>query len=234
MKDEDDNPREKEKAPIWMVSFADVTALTLTFFVLLFSMSTFKINEFIAVTSDITVSDSITPNVTPAPISERAIDKSREIKGLSLDYVYRLLESKIKALNLENEIFLTKKNDLIVITMSDEVLFYPDSFELSRDAQQALFDISSVLTPINNQVDILGHAQPASADINDITTWELSLLRALTVSKNLVDNGYSKSLSIIGSADGFFDDIDQSLTLEQRNLLSKRVDIIIRENISGQ
>jgi chemotaxis protein MotB len=228
-------PDEKEKPPIWMVSFADVTALTLTFFVLLFSMSTFKINEFIAVTSSLSVTNTPSSNINPLPTSDRAIDQKKEIQALPIDYVYQLLSSKIKTAKYNDVAFIEKKEHVIVLTLSDKTLFESGSFNLSRNAQQLIFGLVPILNSFGNQIDVIGHVSPKPDDqAENRTVWDVSLLRALTVSRALTNGGYNKKLSILGNADGFFNDLDPSLSLAQKQTLGKRVDIIIRSSASGQ
>lgn len=226
---------EKEKPPIWLVSFGDVTALVLTFFVLLFSMSTFKTNEFIAVTSSLNVSNSTASNINPIPTSDKTIDQSKEIKGLSLNYIHGILSEHLSKEQYAGRVFIEKRDEAIVITMSNDALFVAGKFELSSPAKQLLHEITPALNSFGNQLDIIGHVAPVPHDdaLNK-SPWDISLLRALTVSREFIKNGYDKKLAVLGSADGYFEDIDKALAPTQRQTLAKRVDIVIREAASGQ
>ena len=82
-------------APIWLLSFGDTVALMLAFFVMLFAMSSVEesnVSKLIAAITSDTPQKVLT---RPVPNSNFSIENVKVYNGLSLDYIYQLIDEKI-------------------------------------------------------------------------------------------------------------------------------------------
>jgi flagellar motor protein MotB len=76
----------------------------------------------------------------------------------------------------------------------------------------------------------VGHAAPAPQADEDLpTSWELSLIRAIAVSRVLQDSGYDKPIVTFGNGDARLGDLGSKLTFDEKSRLAQRVDILVRE-----
>ena len=83
--------------PIWMLSLADLISLLLTFFVMLFAMSSVKVDRWDEVV------DSLSQSIRPAPVdptdeptSQMNIPRVYRKPAMNLDYLSSVIEGAIR------------------------------------------------------------------------------------------------------------------------------------------
>lgn len=227
--------KEVEKSPAWLVSMGDVTALMLTFFVMLFSMSYVKSERWDEIISLLNRSDQPSEIQKPVPTSERAIPSVEVLPGLSTDYLHRVLQEKLSRDPILARARLTPLEAQVVISLPSDALFSPGSDLLSDEAKLAVRELAGVLAQVGNQVEIAGHTDPLPvADGAYPSNWDLSLARALRVATGLTDAGYKGRFSAIGMGDSRFRHLDPRLPEEERYELARRVDVVVRSEAGGQ
>ncbi|MTI11239.1 OmpA/MotB family protein [Curvivirga aplysinae] len=218
-----------EKAPAWLLSFADVSALLLAFFVMLFSMSTLKTEEYEKIISKITVKEKQEDPVRDlAPIASESIQMAAVLPAEAPEYLERILAEAIESDPVLEKARITLLNGRIIMSLPAEELFLPGSAIISSRATAALFNLSGVMSQFGNQVVVAGHTDPTPtrADIYP-SNWELSLARALSVASYLKDVGYQQELTIMGHADSQYEYLNQSIPEDRRKKLARRVDLVI-------
>lgn len=229
-------PKEKvEKSPAWLVSMGDVTALMLTFFVMLFSMSYVKSERWDEIISLLNRTTEPSEIQKPIPTSDRAIPSVEVLAGLSTDYLHRILQEKLSRDPILAKARITPLEDQVVISLQSDALFESGSDELGEEAKLAVRELAGVLAQVGNQVEIVGHTDPLPPAAGSYpSNWDLSLARALRVANALTDAGYKGNFAAIGMGDSRFRHLDPRLSEERRYELARRVDVVLRSEAGGQ
>ena len=218
---------------IWLISFTDVMALMLTFFVLLFAMSNPKTEDWERLTQNIQQNfnkyyGQALNRGAQDTISIEKVDFSR---ALDLSYLKALIDSLMTEEESLQNVTLFEQPGYLIVSLPDTLLFEPGSVSLGDGATQALFTLSEMLARIKNRVEITGHSDPRPVRSQDFpSNWELSYARAGQVAAALYRYGYDKPIQIRGAAAGRYGDLADRLPEDQRLDLSRRVDIIIMED----
>lgn len=223
---------------IWLMSFTDVMALMLTFFVLLFAMSHPKKEEWEDFSREIKQQFSkfygmaSNPGIQDGTIN---INKVNFEEARDLRFIHQLLQEQLNKVESLRGITVipqppkAEKPSRLIISMPDELLFESGSASLKARGSEALFDLQVFLDRIPNRLEVIGHADPrpipAGGDFP--SNWELSLTRAASVAAALQNYGYSKDLTIRGQASGRYQELPATLTTAQKLALARRVDIVI-------
>lgn len=218
----------------WMVTFADLLALLLTFFVLIFSMNAVQYEDWKAIVE--ALSDELNP--IRAQVSEEELQGPEATKtfdpyAISLTYLNTILDEKIADDPLLGGVSVHRLSDRLIISLPTEDFFAEDAAHLTPESAMALRKIAYSLGQIKNQISVAGHTDLAPAGPGHISNWELSLTRALAVADTLKAAGYRRHIAAFGMADSRFDDLDPNLELGRRYALAARVDIVVADTSAG-
>ena len=218
---------------MWLVSFTDVMALMLTFFVLLFAMSNPKQEEWEDFTQNIQKNFNRFHGQVFNRGKEDAINiaKINFSQALDLNYLRALMDNLIKQEPSLQVARLIDNGDSLIISLPHDILFEAGQASVKSQANKALFTIAGTLDRIKNRVEIVGHTDPRPLSSSQFpSNWELSLARAASVAAVLENVGYEKPMTIRGQASGRFDDIPETVPVAERLDLSRRVDIVVMED----
>ncbi len=223
-----------ESVPLWLITFTDVMALMLTFFVLLYSMSVPQEEKWEQ------ISNAISTNFTKLEAKPYntgsqdviAIDKINKSKALDLGYLEVVVNNYIEANKIKNIIVFQNANSLILSLPSD-LLFKSGSAEVNLKGKKMLFSLGGVLSRVKNRIEIVGHTDPrpiiGESGIYQ-NNWELSLARSSAVAMILNNVGYDKSIVVRGVSSARFDELSNDISEEERYNLSRRVDIVLMDD----
>jgi chemotaxis protein MotB len=217
----------------WMVTFTDLISLMLTFFVLVFSMSTIDIvrwNEIIN-----SLSQSLAPTAKKVKPSTTASFKNATLfrkQATNLDYLTSVLNEVLAKDELLASSKLMRLEDRLIIALPNDFFFQPGKAVLPKKAKKALFNLGGVLSNIGNKIGINGHTDPAPPTGNDYTSnWELSIGRATAVANALTRAGYAEEIVAFGYADSRFDELPDMPAAERR-VLGSRVDVVVLPTVA--
>ncbi len=224
----------KTDAPVdsngWMVIFADLTALLLTFFVLLLSMSTINTNEWAKVVN--ALSTNLGENIEGdqgEDGSDLSVQENYVPKAVDLDYLKNILVNKIQGDPILSKARIVVDSDRMTISLPSDTLFKPSSAELTERATTAVTVLGDALLVVGNRVDVAGHTDPSPISSWAYpSNWELSLARAVSVTSAFRHSGYTTDVAAIGYGDSRFFKLSTELTERERYLQARRVDVIIR------
>lgn len=227
----------KQDAPsvAWMVTFTDLVSLMLTFFVMLFSMSSVKVDVWEKMIDALnrTVDPVVVTSDTP-PSAPRNIAKTFRKRAINLDYLNAVLQENIANDPILNQSSVSMMEDRMVISLPGRILFDVNSAVLKQDAQEAIFRLGGVLRNVGNQLAVGGHTDPAPPQAGTFpSNWELSLARAGSVANELNRAGYADSIYAFGYADGRFADLSAQIVGDARFQAARRVDIIVLQTVQG-
>jgi len=214
---------------MWLITFTDLVALMLTFFVMMFAMSSVKVAEWRSIIDSLSQSLRPTEEKTPpAATSAFNIGTIFRKRASDLDYLTSVLGEAMAGDPLLSQSRLSRLEDRLIIGLPGDVVFAPGRAEPTEEGRQILFMLGGVLRNIGNRIGVNGHSMDAAqVDGGHASDWELSMARAAAVANALRRSGYTDDIIAFGYGDGrralldeFPDDI--------RDALSRRVDIVVR------
>lgn len=227
--------KEETAVPLWLVTFTDVMALMLTFFVLLYAMSETPEESWnkiaYGVSTELNQFDAKQFNAGSQDVIN--IDKISTNSGLNIMYMKRLLERTLQEKDIKG-VILTENEKRLVISLPSELLFRSGSADIKLEGKKLLFTLGGVLTRVKNNIEITGHTDPNPISGQGLfkTNWQLSLARALSVAAMLQEYGYERAATVRGLSSARFDELPENLSKKERYALARRVDIVIM-NHSG-
>ncbi|MFD2207911.1 flagellar motor protein MotB [Kiloniella antarctica] len=214
----------------WMVTFTDLVALMLTFFVLLYSMSVMEEKKWRNLVTSLSNSLTIEQRILePKPSKSLTMDPVDFVPGEDLDYLSTLIAEKVKDDPQLSKAILTRLEDRLVISLPGDLLFEPGEIKPRDEAETVLLRLGRVLRFIDNKIEIAGHADPSVQKSEGAfsSNWSLSLARADYVAGLLGKSGYKSTILSRGYGDSRYDKITDRLSETLKNSLARRVDIIV-------
>ena len=182
----------------WIIVFADLLALLLTFFVLIFSMNAIQYEDWQSVVTSL--SDHLNPSraeISKKSWAGRETTKVYDPFAISLDYLHAVLEQKVEAEEMLNGIVLYRLEDSLVITLPVEQLYESREIRLSRRGKMMLGELSLLMRQLSNRISVIGHTDltvPNSRFFS--SSWDLSLNRAVVVAGEAADGGRREHVGV--------------------------------------
>ncbi len=179
---------ECKSVPAWLTSFSDLMSLLLTFFILLYSMSTLditKARKFLSYFQGEKAQTFEQLSVVK-PIQIYTTDLAKKIE--------KILRQMLPVSGYQ---IVVAKN-YVMIRLFNRVLFKENSLELTPQAKRALDRIADIIKHLkgNYEVVVEGHTSKGEPSvpmpyIQD--SWDLSIRRATTVVRYLISKGVNPS-----------------------------------------
>ena len=223
----------------WLVSYADFITLLMVLFVVLYSMSQVNVEKYkILATSMRTAftlggaSQIVDNQINQAGgTMEDGTSKPIVIPGIpegptQSEEVAGELTAMLSSQNLGNQVSVQTNVEGVMISLSEKLIFKEGQADLPPEALQVLDTIAAMLLPIENKVRLVGHTNNTpSSNPTYPTNWELSLARATTVAKYLINSGVPPERLIV-SGQSEYAPVFPNDTEEHRQL-NARVEIVI-------
>jgi len=224
--------KEECKAPpAWLTSFGDLMSLLLTFFILLYSMSTISLEKFYQAIK----------GIVEAFGGHYVIYEERVIKGkktpIQFPDMYPKLKSRkaieeklheiremLKRMGIDSEV--AKYGTSIRLRINTDKLFPSGSDKPYREAIPLIMEMCNKLKDLDLPITIEGHTDNRPIRSKRFpSNWELSAARATSVLRLFIQCGYNpKKLSAAGC--GPYRPIAPNTTPEGR-AKNRRIEIII-------
>ncbi|MGH1399267.1 MAG: flagellar motor protein MotB [Alphaproteobacteria bacterium] len=219
---------------LWLITFTDVVALMLTFFVLLYSMSVPQEEKWEDVVDSLSsgLSKFYSPPENAGPQDTISILKIERARSLDLKYLREILERGIAENEHLKNVVMINQSDRLIVSLPQAILFEGGKTSIGTQGKRALFGLGGLLSRIRNRIEIVGHAdpRPSSSSSEYSSNWSLSLARAGEVARLLREFGYSRDIMIRGLSSARYDELSNGLNEEERLSLSRRVDIVIMQD----
>ncbi len=212
----------------WMLTFTDLVSLMLTFFVLLFSMSNVKVDQWKNVIDSLSNTLKPTPvETTPTISATFNIGTLFRKQAINLDYLAGVLRDSLKPLTQLDSARVIRLEDRLVITLPGDLLFEPGRAEMTEQAADALFILGGVFRNMDNEISVDGHTDPAPPSGNEYqSNWQLSTARAAAVANSLRRAGYREKIAAYGYSDSRYEQLPD-IEDAARRALGRRVDIVV-------
>ena len=212
--------REERATRVWLITFTDLVALMLAFFVMVFAMSSVKVSKWQNVIDSLSQTLRPSPEETvPAATSAFNIGTVFRRSASNLDYLASILAESFEQHPLLSTGTLARLEDRLVISLPGATLFPSGQSVLTEEGKQALFVLGGVLRNIGNRIAVNGHGGPGTEAGGYSSAWELTTAQAVAVANSLRQSGYTEDIIALGNASG--------------PAGSGRVDIIVRPDAGG-
>jgi chemotaxis protein MotB len=218
----------------WMLTFADLLSLILTFFVLMYAMSSLEEVRWKQITSSL--SQRLNPNQvgkTVTPTEQLSITKIDVPQAKDLQYLYTIITEKFASNEVSAKILKARlMEDELILSLPADVAFNPGTDTLAPQAKDLVGFLGDVVGTIGNHIDVVGHADPNPIKEGGAfpSNWELSLSRAMVVADMLKYHGYMYKINVFGRASSTLENLSGEVPEAERYQYLRRVDIVIRHN----
>jgi chemotaxis protein MotB len=217
----------------WIVSFADLLSLLLSFMVMIFAMSSVERappQEPVKTLAVETLAETVNwpERELPAAAARLSIERGKPTEALDLDYLAAVLETTLAADRLLRDTSIRRRENSLVLAIPGDLLFAPGEVRVPEEVRPALDALAHVLGNVTNRISILGHADPEPVgDGGDYpSNWELSLARALAVAETLEQAGLGRPVNCYGLADSRYDAL-QGTSESGRRSMARRVELVV-------
>ncbi len=223
----------------WLVSYADFITLLMVLFVVLYSMGQVNVEKYKQLAESMKSAFTLggASQVVDSQINEAGGDsedgtsKPIVVPGIpegptQTEEVAGQLTAMLSSQNLGNQVSVQTNIEGVLISLSERLIFKNDQTDLPPEAMQVLDTIVEMMRPIENKVRLVGHTNntPSTNPLYP-TNWELSLARATSVAKYLINAGIAPERFII-AGQGEYSPVFPNDT-EQHKEMNARVEIII-------
>lgn len=221
-------------APAWMVTFADMMTLMLTFFVLLVSMSVIDERRKLIVLGSVLgtfgaadrTDNLFTPEPTKDTFDPGPVD--------SFEKLARIRESLWE--DVQDDINFQSNKFVDIISITDEVLFRPGETELTPEGFRLLDRILPILLEIKHPILLGGHTSTLREEEGEDyqvnfdregpdPSWKISLYRVLSIYDYLLRRGVSPDSLRVESFAKFRPRYSDQSPFGRRH--NRRVDIVL-------
>lgn len=226
----------EEEGGSWMDTYGDMVTLILTFFVLLFSMSTMEKSkvQYIAqafssqgkVVNEVVAGEEKVENPQGNLIEEAMLNGTGGAPE-TFEQLYQYLQEAVAAAGMGESVEVSMSASSVYLQFRDNVFFAPNSSILLDSGKEILDSIGPGIKDVES--DILGlrvNGHTAEAAGSPVDDYALSGQRAIAVSQYLRDQGHLDASLISSAAFGKYHSIDTNETEEGRRR-NRRVEIVI-------
>ncbi len=220
--------------PGWLVSFGDLMSLLLTFFILLYSMSTVSVEKFYQSVRGITEafggrtltheSRTLFPNKVELQF-EKMHPKLKKKKLLKKELMQ--IKQMLSRAGLEAEVI--EHGDKFVLRLKSDKIFPPGSAIPSTEVVPYLTAFCEKFKKSGYKIQIVGYTDDTPVRSSQFrNNWELSAFRALNILRIFQKCGYDpKRLEAVGR--GEYDPVAPNDTPQNR-AKNRRVEFVIEVN----
>jgi len=225
---EEEQKAEDPGAPGWMVTFADLMTLLLTFFVLLLSMSTLDNQRVKLALGSLRGSTGVLdgggqPREGRKEVVQIPKVSQGDTKAL-MTRIERVTDERLdKASN--DMIQIGHKDEKVIMSIPDSLLFAPGQTDINPVAFPFLQDLSAVIGASKSTVEVMGHSDNTAPSGYYNSNWEVGAARALSVLLYIQSEGGVEGHRLKASTHGQFQPKFENTT-ELGRAKNRRVELV--------
>ncbi len=175
-------------APEWMITYSDLVTLLLTFFVLLLSMASMDQVKFSAAAGSLRGAFGVFGGKDQKEISPPSLIEMAPVQDDLVQRLYSRIMTQMQRLRLDPTIKLVKDRGAVILRVNESVLFPPGSAKLKPEALPVLAKVASLVRPLPLQLRVEGHTDDVPYAKSQMSNWDLSVARAVSVLKYFQKN----------------------------------------------
>ncbi len=200
---QDDEP--KAGTPLWYLTFSDLMALLVGFFILLFGFSSLQAGRFEKVAGSMreAFGGEAQATLSAAPLIEAAPAPLRPILGPDRAAIYERAQTLLSGQEVGPFVTVNLEEDGVRLRVDGAVLFAGGGVALRPEALPFLDRVARLATAAGGTVTVEGHTDDAPVHSDAFpSNWELAGARASAVVRGLVARGLPASrLEAVAYAD---------------------------------
>lgn len=213
-------------APAWMTTYGDMVTLLLTFFVLLYSFSVIDKQKYVALANSL--KGALGGNVGVLN-QGTSVEPSGELTSVAptLKQVFNQLQKVLSKNGLEGKVEVTNDKRGVVISFKEKLFFEIGSADIITEAYPILNQVGEILINQKYPIRIEGHTCDLPIRNSRFpSNWELSAIRAINVTRYLIDKVNLNPEQVSTAAYGQYQPLVPNINEENR-IRNRRVDIVI-------
>ena len=179
------HPDGDEEGENWFITFGDLMALLLCFFILLAAVSTFHLDKY----------KEISQKLSQAMGAQQKTPAKTQV-----DVLREEMEGLLQSPDLAEDIEVRDMDQGVAVDIRGGLLFPSASAQLHQEAKPILGSLAAKLSESGFYVKVEGHTDnmPINSQVYP-SNWELSAARAAAVARYLISEGVQpERLTIIG------------------------------------
>jgi chemotaxis protein MotB len=230
----------EEGSPLWMVTYSDMVTLLLTFFILLYSISVIDVERFQKViisiqTSFMGFTGIMDQNTDPyesegdsMSYEEGFFNESAMLeRAREAEEILAQVEAFITEMGLEGQIELRIEERGIVMELPDYIFFERARADLRPEARDMLDQFSELFLGLGRHIIVEGHTCNLPINVPEFpSNWELSVIRAVRVTRYLIEEKGLDPQRITATGYGEFQPLEPNTSPEAR-ARNRRVTMVI-------
>ncbi len=213
----------------WLMTYADMLTLLLTFFVLIVSFSSLQKSKFKQAAQSLQEAFGVLPQQESVIEFENPVLPGRLEDSRDSDFQYEVqeVEQLIIEQGLDREVQVKVQDNGVLFRIDAPFLFASGKAELLPGPERVLGDLYRLFRKFPYQIRIEGHTDTVPiASARYPSNWELSAARAVTVARYFQGLGMPPE-QIAATGYGEFHPIGDNTTATGREL-NRRVEILLQ------
>ncbi len=192
--------------------------------------------KLVTVGEDVVISNTVrkSMNETLKLVDQDQLSQAKTLKdSMNLAVAYNLQKHMdTSELNANEDIAVSIDETVVMISISDELLFNTASYRVSNKANTILQKLANVINSEPSiQVMVEGHTDSRSINTEKVSdNWDLSVLRATSVVRKLQEDFNVAPEKMIAAGRSYYNPIASNDTKEDR-AKNRRTNIVILPNI---
>lgn len=189
-------PAESRDSAPWLITFTDLVALLLAFFVMLFAMSKVDLRKWQNLTEALARSlNSVSAEATVAPHHGLDVEVAELTTGQDLDYLAGVMRQQLSADSSVVTGEIRRSADGLVVTLPAGAVAAEAGAAVDN---RALFQLAGVLRQVRNRIEVVAYAGADETAGTKLSPWALALRRALAAAEQLRASGYERDVIVRG------------------------------------
>ncbi|WP_028273852.1 OmpA family protein [Atopococcus tabaci] len=224
----------------WMTTFSDLMSLLLTFFILLFSMSSVSGEKFQAASQSMQVAFSgangssildggalVGGDGTGSADSDDSIVPADEGVPDEVNEMYEQTMDFIEDQELDSELAVSRNEKGVYLEIQESILFQSGEAEVTSSGTGTLDVVADLLASTNTSVVVEGHTDNVPINTQQYpSNWELSTNRAVSVVRYLTEEKGIDPARLSAKGHGEHNPIVSNNSSENR-AKNRRVNIVL-------
>lgn len=222
----------------WLATYADCITLLLTFFVLLYAMSSVDQKKMDSLSQafktvmsgesgDTIMEYDLYNGQVPLIGGENDIEVPVDDTATAQEQMYDNVKKFVEENDLEKVVEIINSERGIVIQLRDNILFETSSSILREDSKEVLGKINSLIGSLPNQILVEGHTDNRGINTSKFpSNWELSVDRSVNVVRYFIENMGQSPARFSAAGYGEYQPVAANDSAENM-AKNRRVDILI-------
>lgn len=232
-------PRKKKKGDdinpnAWLDTYADTITLLLTFFILLYSMSSVDADKLKELSYALQKSLKGNTKVEEiVDLNQLSVETKEDIEQTQDDLIEKLNET-IEANSFTDTVKIREEDNGVVLQLDETILFDSGKADLKKNSQKVLNMVTKIIEDVPNDVLIEGNTDDIPMYNEKFqSNWELSTARAVSVVKYFVSVKKLNPTRFAVKGYGEYNPLVKNNSAKNR-AINRRVDILIVKEVQKE